>query len=230
MKYVIGADGWDEEHQIAIVELSTPYNVVNNAPCPITVKGYPNQDGNNGVPADTVKFPELKDMLIQKSDPHMLIIDTGSHQLYELYNAKKTGEHYWMHQGAAVFDLKQDSLRTMAYEGYTSADAAGLPILPTLIRYDELKRGVINHPLRMTFRASQVYQAHTYPALHHSSGVFYDSVKAKHYLPLGARLRLKANVKPERFRGVQKTIVVCLRTYGVIVADISPVPLPLPQP
>ncbi|MGH2388506.1 MAG: hypothetical protein ACRDIE_09920, partial [Chloroflexota bacterium] len=116
------------------------------------------------------------------SDRHMLLIDSGNCSLYELYDAQHTATG-WHAGSGAIWNLRSNALRPA---GWTSADAAGLPIFPGLVRYDEVARGVIDHVLRFT--AVRTARAHIYPARH-------DAGDAGAGLPpMGLRLRLKASV------------------------------------
>jgi hypothetical protein len=142
------------------------------------------------------------------SDRHVLVLQQTSCLLYELYNAVKTSAG-WDADNASVFDLKSNALRPA---GYTSADAAGLPILPGLVRYDEVKSGQITHALRFTVAKTQ--RGYILPAEHWAS-----SSTSPNYAPMGLRLRLKANVDLSSYSGDTRVILEALKKYGMIVAD-----------
>ena len=142
------------------------------------------------------------------SDRHVLILQQTTCRLYELYTAVKTVAG-WDADQASVFDLNSNALRPA---GYTSADAAGLPILPGLVRYDEVKSGQITHALRFTVQSSQ--QGYINPATHWAS----SSTNAN-YAPMGLRLRIKANVDLSAYSGDVRVILDALKKYGMIVAD-----------
>ena len=140
-------------------------------------------------------------------DGHVLVASANCH-LYELYNAKRTGAG-WSADSGAVFNLNSDALRP---DGWTSADAAGLPILPGLVRRDEVASGHIDHALRFTVSKSQYGFIH--PATH-SAGSTTDA----NVPPMGARFRLKASFDLSGYHGAALVILQALKTYGMIVAD-----------
>jgi hypothetical protein len=141
-------------------------------------------------------------------DRHVLAVDRDHCKLYELYNAVPRGDH-WDADSAAVFDLTSNALRP---EGWTSADAAGLPIFPGLVRYDELAAGHIDHALRFTLSRTQ--RAYLHPATHFASSNPNPSVP-----PMGLRLRLKANFDLSPYHGQSLVVLTALKRYGMIVAD-----------
>jgi len=142
------------------------------------------------------------------SDRHLLMIDTSACKLWELFAAQK-GTSGWSAGSGAIFDLRSNALRP---DGWTSADAAGLPIYPGLARYDEVAYGVIAHALRFT--APETRAAHIYPARHDAS-----SLTGSQYPPMGLRLRLKANVDISGFGPQSRVILTALKRYGMILAD-----------
>jgi hypothetical protein len=140
------------------------------------------------------------------SDRHLLIVDRDKRHLYELYNVFFDGTT-WRAGSGAFFDLNANARRP---DGWTSADAAGLAILPGLVRYDEVfGPGEIEHALRMTVRATNGY---VYPASHRAGS-------ASGALPMGARLRLKASRNLSGFTPELRKIFRAMQRYGVIVAD-----------
>ena len=140
-------------------------------------------------------------------DRHVIVVQQETCRLYELYHAKP-GKAGWVAGSGATFDLRTNGVRA---KGWTSADAAGLAILPGLIRYDEVKAGVITHALRVTFAATQ--KAFIAPASH-SAG------KADPALPpMGARLRLRADFDLSGVTGDALVILKAMQRYGLIVAD-----------
>ncbi len=142
-------------------------------------------------------------------DRHLLVVVAGEYKLYELYNLRQ--ENGAWHAGSgAIFDLTHGTTRPA---GWTSADAAGLPILPGLIRYDEVyQQGAINHAIRMT--VSRTRRAYIPPATHWAS-----SSTNPLDPPMGMRMRLKATVDESAFSPPMQVIVRALKTYGLIVAD-----------
>ena len=141
------------------------------------------------------------------SDRHVLIASADCH-LYELYGARRSGRG-WSAQSGAVFDLRSNTLR---HEGWTSADAAGLPILPGLVRPDEIRSGHIDHALRFTVARTQRGWIH--PATHQAGSTSSTSVP-----PMGARFRLKASFSLAGYHGAARVILTCLKRYGMFVAD-----------
>ena len=145
-------------------------------------------------------------------DAHVIAVDIENGKLYELFNAHVNGNR-WDASSGAVFNLKTNAMRP---EGWTSADAAGLPIFPGLVRYDEILKGVIDHPIRFTLNSSLVKPSYIHPARHkvNSSGGQYS-------LPFGARIRLKANVSISGFSATNQVILNAMKKYGLILADIG---------
>ncbi len=147
-------------------------------------------------------------------DRHVLVLNSSSCGLYELGRAFKTGND-WRAYSTAFFNLS--SAGPLRHDGYTSADAAGLPILPGLVRYDEAAAGSVNHALRLTFDATR--KAYIHPATHYAS----DSCSAR--LPaMGLRLRMKRGYFTKHLAGYpqgsqSRAIFVALYHYGFIVAD-----------
>jgi len=142
-------------------------------------------------------------------DRHVLVVDTGTCQLYEIYDAWPQADGSWQAGSGAIFDLNSDALRPA---GWTSADAAGLPMLPGLVRYDEVASGAIRHALRFT--APQTQDTFVWPARHEASSLT-DPV----YPPMGERFRLKASVDISGFSPANQVILTALKTYGMILAD-----------
>ena len=141
-------------------------------------------------------------------DKHVLVVQEGSCTLYELYKAHRTKKG-WTASNGAVFDLRSDALRP---EGWTSADAAGLPIFPLLARYPEVASGQIDHALRVTVPETQ--DGYIHPATHFASSSSDPSLP-----PMGLRLRLKASYSLADFSGESLVILEALKRYGLIVAD-----------
>ena len=141
-------------------------------------------------------------------DRHVLVAQEGTCTLYELYKAHfKEGR--WTAASGAVFNLKSNALRP---EGWTSADAAGLPIFPLLVRYPEVHAGQIDHALRVTVPATQ--RGYIHPATHFASSSSDPSLP-----PMGLRLRLKASYSLAGFTGESLVVLEALKRYGLIVAD-----------
>ena len=188
-----------------------PYEVVGpeQAKVPVKFTAYRSE-------SDPGPYPIPADAAIEgggkrgKGDRHVLVMQEGSCTDYELYKAsrnRKAGG--WKALSGAAFNLRSDALRP---EGWTSADAAGLPILPLLARYQEVSSGAIDHALRVTVPRSQ--RAYIHPATH-----FASSSSAPALPPMGLRLRLKASYPLAGFSGQALVILEALKRYGLIVAD-----------
>lgn len=142
-------------------------------------------------------------------DRHVLVLENTHCILYELYAAYPQTGGSWTAGSGAVFDLGSNQLRPA---GWTSADAAGLPILPGLLRYDEVAAGVINHAIRMT--APQTRNQYIWPARHQAS-----SLTGSQYPPMGQRFRLKASFDVTPYSQDVQVILTALKKYGAILAD-----------
>ena len=142
-------------------------------------------------------------------DRHVIAIDPSACFLYELGNAYVQGDGSWKADVGVIWNLQSNSDRPYMW---TSADAAGLPIFPGLARYDEVAGGAIHHALRFTVQRTRA--AFVLPATHMAS-----SSTSTSYLPMGARLRLKAGYDISGFPSQAKVILTALKTYGMIVAD-----------
>jgi Bacterial TSP3 repeat len=142
------------------------------------------------------------------SDGHLLIVDKDLCKLYELFAAHQVGG-VWHAGSGATWDLTSNALRPA---GWTSADAAGLPILPGLVRYDEVAAGAIDHALRFT--TDQTRTSYIYPARHEAGDSSSTSLP-----PMGLRVRLKASYDVSGFSPQARVIAVALQRYGMILAD-----------
>jgi hypothetical protein len=143
-------------------------------------------------------------------DNHILMITQGERKLYELYGAHQTSSGSWAAGSGAIFDLVNGTQRPA---GWTSADAAGLPIFPGLVRYDEVyELGQINHALRFT--VANTRNAYIPPATHAASSSTDTSLA-----PMGMRVRLKASYDISSYPAQAQVILRALKKYGMIVAD-----------
>jgi len=190
--------------------IGIPYVVVcgNQPKIPVTFTDY-------GDESDAGPYPIPLTAPIEgngNGDSHAIAVDIEKGMLYELFNAHVNGSH-WDASSGAVFNLKTNTMRT---EGWTSADAAGLPIFPGLVRYDEIVKGVIDHPIRFTLNSSLVKPAYIYPARHKVS-----SSGGQYSLPFGARIRLKAGFNISGYSATNQIILKALKKYGLILADIG---------
>jgi hypothetical protein len=144
----------------------------------------------------------------EAGDRHVLVLQRGACKLYELYSATRRGAG-WEAGSGAVFNLRSNALRP---EGWTSADAAGLPIFPLLARYAEVRAGRIDHAIRMT--VSRTQRGYIHPATHFASSRSDPALP-----PMGLRLRLKAGFSLAGFHGQSLVVLRALKRYGLIVAD-----------
>jgi hypothetical protein len=142
-------------------------------------------------------------------DHHVLVVDRDRCLLTEVYDATKLSDTAWDAGSGAIFDLNSNALRP---DGWTSADAAGLPILPGLVRYDEVLAGEIAHALRFT--AAQTQRAYLWPARHYASSNTNVNVP-----PMGARVRLKQSVAISGYAPEVQVILLAMKRYGMFLAD-----------
>jgi hypothetical protein len=160
--------------------------------------------------SDRGPYPIPADVAIEGGDDrHALIVDRSTCTLYELYALERTRAGAWRAGSGAIWSLRSNRLRPA---GWTSADAAGLAILPGLARYDEVARGRIDHALRFT--AERTRRAYVYPARHHASERTDASLP-----PMGVRLRLRADYPVRGFPPQARVVLEALKRYGMILAD-----------
>lgn len=141
-------------------------------------------------------------------DRHVISVDTDNCILYEIYDAYPQTAS-WQGGSGAIFNLTSDALRPATW---TSADAAGLPIFPGLVRYDEIIAGAIHHAIRFT--VPQTQEAYLWPARHYAS-----SLTGAEYPPMGARFRLKSSFNISGFSSINQIILTALQQYGIMLAD-----------
>lgn len=188
-----------------------PYIVVagSQSPVPINFTAYGNQSdpGPYPVPANA----PIEGGPSSTGDRHVIVIDRDNWKLYEMYSSyPQNGGASWNADSGALFDLNSNAVRPA---GWTSADAAGLPIFPGLVRYDEVfEQGEIKHALRFT--AQNTRRAYVYPARHFASND--TSVNRP---PMGMRVRLKASFDISTFSPRIQVILRAMKTYGMILAD-----------
>jgi hypothetical protein len=142
-------------------------------------------------------------------DRHVLVLDNDTCVLYEMFDAWPQTDGSWIAGSGAMFNFTSNALRPA---GWTSADAAGLPILPGLVRYDEVAAGAIKHAIRFTAALTQ--KAYVWPARHYASNST-DPARP----PMGQRFRLKASFDISGFSPQVQVILTALKTYGLILAD-----------
>jgi hypothetical protein len=201
-------------------DFGTVYNGVPNGIPYIVVPGDAKKQSVSfveyGDESDKASYPIPPDAPIEggansDGDRHVLVIDRDNWMLYELWHAKSFDNGMrWEAGSGAIFDLTRGSARPI---GWTSADAAGLPIFPGLVRYDEaVGRGEITHALRFTVRRSR--RAYVAPARHFASNSDDPALP-----PMGMRVRLKAQVDVARFSSPVQVILTAMKRYGMILAD-----------
>jgi len=177
-----------------------PFPVPDNMP----IEGWPVSYRGKNVTLDDVQ----RDRLGEGGDRHAIVVDPVRGMLYEFYQARKT-DAGWQAAQASVFDLKSNRLRP---DGWTSADAAGLPIFPAVVRYDELKRGMVQHAMRVTVRRTR--RAYVAPATHYASRLTDPDLPR-----MGERIRLKKDFPIDGFSPNIQAILKGLKKYGMLVAD-----------
>lgn len=159
--------------------------------------------------SDRVRYPIPRDVHIEGGgDRHALLVDEKRCRLWELFALERRGDG-WHAGSGATWDLRSKRLRP---RGWTSADAAGLPIYPLLARWDEARTGRIDHALRVTF--SQTRRAYVYPARHHASRSTDPDLPR-----MGERLRLRASFDVSSLPGQARIVARAMQRYGLIVAD-----------
>ncbi|HYO21680.1 MAG TPA: hypothetical protein VER36_04700 [Flavisolibacter sp.] len=198
------------------VPIGIPFTVVcgNQQKLPVTFRAN-SYDGNYGSESDAGPYAIPLNAPIEGAgigDSHVISVDQENGIVYELYNASVVNSQ-WQASSGAIFNLGSNNLRP---ENWTSADAAGLPIFPGLVRYDEIVKGVIDHPIRFTLSSSNVKPAYIHPARHkvNSSGGQYS-------LPFGARIRLKQSFDISTFSATNQVVLKAMKKYGLILADIG---------
>ena len=208
-----------------------PYNIVHSSTTPalqVVIDAYPDESDlmNVPIPANVVLEGDLQNGptfgVDNRGDSHLIVWDADQNVAYELYRASRPSENSdgkWHADGQAVWDMKTNTFRTLHW---TSADAAGLPILPGLVRPDEGLpvseggQGVINHAIRFTLQNSKILNQFIYPASHVANpGNNNPAIQP----PMGARFRLKSSVDISTLNPESRVIAQAMKDYGLIVAD-----------
>lgn len=197
--------------------IGIPYVVVSSTQPKVAVTftdyGDESDPGPYPIPADAPIEGQQANGSAFGGDRHVLVIDRDANRLYETGNSYPQAGGAWRASGGAVFHTNSNTVRPGGRPGWTSADAAGLPIFPGLARYDEASTGVIRHALRFT--ASTTRRAYVPPATHWAS-----SNTSANVPPMGMRVRLKASyVIPANFSTESKAILQSMKTYGMLLAD-----------
>ncbi len=160
--------------------------------------------------SDPGPYPFPQDIVIQSNDDrHAAVVDKDNCRLYETYATYSDGQGGFRADSGAMFDLTSSALRP---DGWTSATASGLPMVPGLVRYDEATAGEIRHAL--IFTASATAHAYVHPATH-SSG----TSDAPYAPPMGLRVRLRADFDVSQFHGASKAVLIAMQRYGMFVVD-----------
>jgi hypothetical protein len=194
------------------VELTAYKNESDQGPFPVPAN-TPIEDW----PANYRRNPEFKDLTLDEvqrgkpsldKDRHGIVVDPVRKKLYEFYRLTRKDKG-WMAEQASIFDLSSNKLRP---DGWTSSDAAGLPIFPSIVRYDELKRGVIDHALRISVRNSR--RAYVYPATHFASKLTDENLPR-----MGERIRLRKDYDVSKCSPEVRAVLVAMKRYGAFVCD-----------
>lgn len=181
-----------------------PYPVPDNVPIELWPSNYLRDARRKNLTLDDVQRDKIK----EGGDRHAIVLDPTNRMLYEFYTMKKVGDN-WQAAQASIFDLKTNKLRP---DGWTSSDAAGLPIFPAVVRYDELKRGMVEHAMRVTFAKTR--RAYVHPATHYASKLKDDDLPR-----MGERFRLRQDFDIKGFTPEMQAILKGLKKYGMFCAD-----------
>jgi hypothetical protein len=190
--------------------IGIPYQIVSGSQAKVNITL-----GAYGDESDPGPMPVPSNALIEgypapgDGDRHVLVLDKDNCWLYEMFNSHELSVANWSADSTAIWDMTINAQRPYTW---TSADAAGLPIFPGLVRYDEVTAGAINHAVRFTVPVSQ--QAFTAPASHWASSVTDPDAP-----PMGTRLRLQASFDISGFSQANQVILTALKKYGMILAD-----------
>lgn len=186
-----------------------PFNIVPSTQKRVPVTFYYASQSNKG-PYPIPPNAQIEGGKHAGGDRHVLVLQQGKCKLYEMWDAYPVDHgKSWTAGSGAIFPLNTNKLRP---NGWTSADAAGLPILPALVKCAEVKAGAINHALRVTFNETQMGYIH--PATHYAS-----NSRNRDLPPMGLRLRMKASYDISGITGQSYVIAVAMKKYGMLVAD-----------
>lgn len=164
--------------------------------------------------SDRVRYPLGTDTRIEggsasDGDRHAVVVDRGTCRLYETWSTYRRRDGRWTAGSGATWSLTSNRLRP---QGWTSADAAGLPILPGLLRYDEVRAGHVDHAIRFTTDVTD--RRHVWPARHDAG-----SVSDRSYPPMGARFRLRAGFPIGSYRADTRVVLTAMKRHGLVLAD-----------
>ena len=188
--------------------IGIPYNIVPGTQPKVSIT-FDYDDESDPGPYPIPPDPEIEGGDESSGDRHILVLDKDNCILYETFYSWPQEDSSWWAGSGAVYDLHSNALRP---SGWTSADAAGLPILPGLVRYDEVASGEITHALRFTVKNTR--KAFIWPARHYAS-----SLTSTNYPPMGQRFRLKAGFDISGFSPEVQVILRALKKYGMLLAD-----------
>jgi hypothetical protein len=181
-----------------------PFPVPDNVPIEGWPANYLRSAKNKSATLDDIQRDKLK----EDGDRHACVVDPVNRKIYEFYQLKKT-DSGWQATQSSIFDLKTNKLRP---DGWTSTDAAGLPIFPAIARHDEFQRGAIEHALRVTVVKTR--RAYVHPATH-----FASRLNDANLPRMGERIRLRKDFDVSGFSPEVATLLECLQKYGMLVAD-----------
>ena len=187
-----------------------PFNVVPSSQKPVPIKFFLYKSQSDKGPYPIPANAQIEGGKKSNGDRHVLVLQQGACKLYELFDAHEVADGArWRAGSGAIFPLNTNKLRR---NGWTSADAAGLPIFPALVKCDEVQAGEIDHALRVTFEQTQ--QGYIHPATHYASDSRDPSLP-----PMGLRIRMKASYDISGITGQSYVIAVAMKKYGMLVAD-----------
>jgi hypothetical protein len=189
------------------VPYGIPVTVVKAGHAKVTVRFDYAGESDKG-PYPLGKDTKVEGGLNSGGDMHAIVVDASTCRLYETWDTQKTSAG-WTAGSGAIWSLTSDKLRPA---GWTSADAAGLPIMPGLLSYDEVKAGRVDHAIRFTTDVTD--RAYLWPARHQAGGV-----SNHNFPPMGARFRLSAHYNPAGLAPATKVVVKAMQHYGLILAD-----------
>jgi len=198
-----------------LVPIGIPFNIVSSSQQKKSVN-FDYDDESDAGPYPIPDNPLIEGVLPKgdqttDGDRHILIVDQDNCILYELFYAWPGQNGTWNAGSGAIFNLSSNQLRP---DGWTSADAAGLPILPGLVRYDEIEKGEITHAVRFTAQNNHIRNSYVWPARHEA-----NTSNSMLLPPMGQRFRLKASFDISGFSAEMKIILKAFKKYGLIIAD-----------
>jgi hypothetical protein len=201
-----GSGFWPEDSESPI---GIPYTTVDSSQPLVDIVFSDYGDESDPGPYPIPPDAPIEGGIDGDGDRHVLVVEEDNCMLYELYYAFPQQGGHWVAASSAVYDLTGYDLRPA---DWTSADAAGLPILPGLVRYEEIEAGEINHAIRFTLEETR--RAYVWPARHYAS-----DIEDEAYPPMGQRFRLRADFDMSDFDPTVQIILRAMQEYGIILAD-----------